>query len=176
MSAIDSFKRLLSQDERIQDMLNIADAIKASVNFARVLNEAASLHAARPSRTLYRVALQPTKLYEANAHDLRARSRIVELRVSLMVQVLPFKRALDRLSKYLKVTYADDLNELSSTERGRKVILDAVLGQFTELMDEINDTISVLDVYIEDIQSAGYGLTNSTHILQKLLDRPSQVV
>jgi hypothetical protein len=171
-----AFKRLLNEDEVINTLFGVVESIQSTINFKRMGQEAAALHAGRPSRNLYRIALQPTPLYEATMKDLSARARLTELRVGAMREHLPLLQSIKETKSYLSVKYAEDLNDLAGTQRDRDRLIDAILAKPSRTASELQQFLEILDVYIEDIDKAGYGLTNSVHILQKLLERPNQVV
>jgi hypothetical protein len=171
-----AFKRLLNEDEVINTLFGVVETIQSTINFKRMGQEAAALHAGRPSRNLYRIALQPTPLYEAIANDLRVRSRLVELRVAAMNEHLPLVQSVKETKSYLSVKYAEDLNDLAGTQRDRDRLVEAILAKPSRTASELQQFIEILDVYIEDIDKAGYNLTNSVNVLQKLLTRPNQVV
>ena len=173
-----ALRRVLNEDELVSDFFDKLESLTSGVNLARLDAEMKTLFSQRSSRDLYKVALQPTPLYKAISNDLRARSRITEIRVELIRARADLARPLKKLSNYVFVKYADYIADMPSarTQTGKKALERAIFAAAYEFLDEISVTIEAAELYVADIDAAGFGLTNDRAILTLMTERKDQVV
>lgn len=175
---LSALRKALNEDEMLTEFFDKLETLVGRVNLSRLETEMKTLFAQRSSRELYKVALQPTPLYKAIGNDLRARSRITEIRVELLRTKADVQRPLDKLSNYVSVKYADYLEDVPSakTQAGRKSILRAIFAVAHEFLEDISTTIGIAELYVADIDAAGFGLTNDRAILGIMTERKDQIV
>lgn len=168
-----ALKRALSEDTAVLKLIEAVEHHRSTFDFQKVSREAKELHNSRSSRKLYSIALQPTPVYKAVAEDLRARSRLAELQAQVYTIRASLSRAVEKTTAYIQSYYAEEIADIPSanTVVGRKQLLHAILKDPIEFEQELQDTEKLLDLYITDIDKAGYGLTNVTNILQRMLHK-----
>jgi len=166
----------LKKDPVYLRLLETVEAISATVNQERIAQEAKTLHSGRTSRKLYKVAMRPQPIYEAITVDLKTRARLVELQASILLNSSALSQALKETKKYLSVKYQEEIADLASNQAGRTAVVDRLLQAPIECLAMLEGTEALLNLYITDLDKAGYGLTNVTNLLRTLLERNSQVV
>lgn len=150
--------------------LRISRQMKETINVERLLKEAELLHQGRKSRGLYKIACQPTPLYDASTDDIRCRARFTEIRVAAYTQRSTLETALTRLKAHILSRYAHDLNDMASTMTERRSMIDNLFRNANEHLASLQTVESTMSLYTEDIDKAGYGLTNSVRILENLIN------
>lgn len=174
--SVRAIRLLLKKDRVYVRLLETVAGINATINQERIAQEAKTLHSGRSSRKMYRVAMKPQPIYEAITLDLKTRARLVELQASILLSSSALKKAVTETRKYLLVTYSEEFADLASNQAGRVAGADRLLSAPIECLSMLESTQALLDLYITDLDKAGYGLTNVTNLLRTLLERNSQVV
>lgn len=173
-----AFRAALRQDDKVSAFFEALESLRSSLNCTRIIAEIKSLHATRPSRKLYKVKLQPTPLYEAITDDLRVRARLTEIRLDIYERKGVLDNTLQGIKRYTLHAFADYLADIpsASTAAGRKSLVDAVFADAEKFQAEIETVESMIQSVLDDIQQAGYGLSNARSILTVLIDRKDQIV
>jgi len=133
--------------------------------------EALSLHTGRTSRMLVgNDRYSAKKLIDASYDDLRARARLVEIRVTHDKRLSFIVEATGNIAKYIRTEYADDLREFG-TVADRNAFVDRVLRVPRETIEEISQLISMLDTLIKDIDQANFQLKGVIECLKLLTEK-----
>lgn len=168
-----ALKKALGEDTAVLKLIEAVEHHRSTFDFQKVSREGKELHSSRSSRKLHQIALQPTPVYKAITEDLRARSRLCELKAQVYVIRASLSRAVEKTTAYILSYYSEEIADIPGTNSvtGRKQLIQAILKEPIEFEQELQDTEKLLDLYIEDIDKAGYGLTNITNILQRMLHK-----
>lgn len=166
-----SLKSLLNEDPVYERFIRIRDTALASISTETILREAEFLHSNRKARKLNGSKLSPNAVMEALANELSNRSRLAELRVSVMKSNELLSTALSSIKRHIRVKYDRELRELGSTQNDRVAVLDRLLGKSNDFKAQLDHLESVLDVYIKDIDQSAFNLRNTTELLKLFLDR-----
>lgn len=175
MSATDDFRKLVRKDPLIIRLREAVENVQHTVDVEKVIAEAKVLHESRTSRKLYAVPLSPLPLHEANMLDLKARSRLTQLRVGVTRLVGTLSALQSKVKKHIHVRYAEELAAWS-TQVQRSQVVEKIVAFSEEVLEDIKSCDEVLSMYMQDIDKAGYNLTNSKDILKLLVERKDQVV
>lgn len=165
----------LARDVRDTDtygrLTRIVKAVEAAVNPERHQREADVLHTGRLSRNMHKHTLTPTLVWEATTKDMQARSRMVEIRVSVTAQRDVLRAAVKGVRRYVTVENSESLKRLASTAEERKALVDRIVGRAVTLVEELDELCERLDMYITDIDKSSYGLRVSTDLLKLIMQR-----
>ncbi len=168
------FKERLGEDATFQQYRRIVSTIEKRVTVSKFVVEARSLHSSRTMRNLKGNAPSSDKVYEAIVRDMAARSRIVELKMTLFVEKELLESALSSISAHIRALY--DLSDLARTLDEKKVLLKKVLNKGYTLLEEIASAVEVMDLIVKDIDQAGYAVRNLVELIKLRIERPAQVV
>lgn len=171
-----SLKTQLKADPELKAL----DAIvaRASGSFApeKVLREAEHLHMERKSRQLVKVTMAPTPLYTAAMQDLSTRARLIELKTGIMRMTGVINAAVKSVKVHISTKYSEELRENASTVSERNRIVERVVSDAIQCSADMASVIEVLDVYIKDLDQAGYGLRLAGDLLELAHGRRGQEV
>lgn len=143
----------------------VATAIK-SFSPEKVLREAEHLHLERKSRKLYKVVMAPTPLYTADMQDLSTRARLVELKTGIMRMIGVINAAVKSVKTHVSTKYQTELREYGSTIAERNRIIDRVVSDAVQSSSDMASVVDILDVYIKDLDQAGYALRRAIDALK----------
>lgn len=171
-----SLKTQLKADPELKAL----DAIvaRASGSFApeKVLKEAEHLHLERKSRNLYKITMAPTPLYQADMQDLSNRARLVELKTGILRMIGVINAAVKSVKTHVSTKYQSELKEYGSTITERNRIVDRVVSDAIQASADMASVVDILDVYIKDLDQAGYGLRRAIDALELAHGRRGQEV
>ena len=168
------FQSCVVEDTNYQKYKSILKTVKAGANLVQIRQEAKSLHATRSSRELHKSRISADPLITAEAQDSSIRSRMIELKALLLNEQELLESAMSLCKKHLKAVYADELTAIGSTISARSGIVDTIFANGSEYLSQVNVTLSILDLYINDIDSVGYKHMNIRELLK--LDRAGKEV
>lgn len=132
-------------------------------------SEALSLHSSRTSRTLYgKKQYSAQAVYDALLRDLSFRSRLVEIRVKVSVELSNLIEATKSIRRYLMTEFAEDLREFSTADQ-RKSFVDRIIKPGLDYEAEAQSIVDLVDLIIRDIDQAGFSFRNIVETL-KLMD------
>jgi hypothetical protein len=146
-----------------QKYLKVLEKVE-SMDLASVVREAKSLHAGRTSRTLHTSDIGPKMLTEALFKDLSYRARMVELRVNVSDKRDRLHTTVDVVRRYLMHRYGEKLGLKSQVSR--RQFFDTLFREGIETMARMQSISEMLDMFIKDIDQAGYALKNAVALLQ----------
>lgn len=167
----EDFLERVKEDEIYKKYRSILKTVRGGLDILAVKKEAQSLHAARISRSLYEKRVIPSKLIEAEAQDSSNRSRLAELRVSLINEQELLDTTIKLCKKHLKSEYHDEYMSLSGTATGRNNRVDQLFMKGSEYLEQLNTTMSILDIYMRDIDASGFKHTNIKELFKILLGK-----
>lgn len=107
---------------------------------------------------------------------MSVRSRLVELRVLVLRQLEVVDIAISSIRNHLRTSYDSYLDDYSSTESGKKFIVDKLLKTGLDVRSQLSSISSELELYIQDIDKSSYLSTNLTNIMRMTLERKSEYV
>lgn len=165
----------LKRDDTYKRYRSILRTVREGLNLEKTLKEAGYLHRNRKSRLLHEARVSPTKLQEAILVDMSNRSRMVELKALLLNEQELLKTAISHGKKHVRATYADLLVGYGSTKEAQLMVVEKVFSSGTSFLAEVDSAVEILDVFIKDIDQAGFGLRNVTETLKMVLDRKENV-
>ena len=166
----------IKEDRIVLKFKDTCSSVASQIPLPRLLKEAHVLHTDRTSRTLFRHAMSPTKLYEARLKDMSNRARLTEIKVSLIKQKSILEGALSNVRKHILSKYGEGLKAVGSTAEMRRALLDRTLSSGLELISDIEVAADELDLYIKDIDQAAFGFRDATELIKLMVDRKEQVV
>lgn len=164
-------RSLLKKDDTYKRYRAILKTVKESFDIEKHLKEAGYLHRKRKSRLLFEARVSPQKLQEAILIDMSSRSRMVEIRVMLLNEQELLSTAISLGKKHVRATYSDELKEYGSTKEAQVLVAERFFASGATVLSEIDKAISILDLFVKDIDQAGFGLRNVTETLKMVLER-----
>lgn len=169
-------RKSIKADRVYKELQAIVAAVSKSVDADRLTDEAKQLHASRPSRKLWKVKMAPTPMYEALTKDLAARSRIVEIKMSILSESAILAQAIKSTRGHLLTAYDSDIRDVAKTQADRTRVVDKILNPAIELKSSLDSCLEIFDTYIRDLDAAGFTLTNTKDVLKLAIERRDQVV
>jgi hypothetical protein len=170
-SATNSLKDSLRESSEYQTFTRIVKTVRATLIIDKILKEAEFLHQNRKSRSLHARKLSALDLQEAILNDMANRSRLTELRSLLSRQYELLGTAIETIKRHIRFHHRDDVDELAPKVGDKTALIDMILQSPLKTKSEIAGASEVLDIYIKDIDQAGYALRNSVDLLKLILDR-----
>lgn len=107
-------------------------------------------------------------MYDALLRDLSFRSRLVEIRVKVSVELSNLIEATKSIRRYLMTEFAEDLREFSTADQ-RKSFVDRIIKPGLDYEAEAQSIVDLVDLIIRDIDQAGFSFRNIVETL-KLMD------
>lgn len=169
-----SFADCVREDENYQKYRSILKTVKTGANLIQIKQEAKTLHSTRGSRELFKLRMGADRLIAAEMQDSSNRSRMIELKALLMNEQELLESAISLCKKHLKATYSEELSKVATTVGGRAGAVDTIFAKGSEYLSQINVVLAVLDMYVKDIDAAGYKHTNVRELLK--IDRATKEV
>lgn len=136
-----------------------------------LIREARDLHAARPVRTMFSKTVSPSVMQKAVLEDLSNRSRLVEMKVTLLSRLELVSLSVSLVKNTLQTQFSEQLKELGSTAVDRKAIVDRLVQKGTEAVTALESAIQILDEYIKDLDQASFALGRAVKVMEILLDK-----
>lgn len=164
-------KDLLRKDEQYRSYRNIFRTVQEGLDLQKTLKEATFLHKSRKSRLLFEARVSPQKLQDAILMDMSNRSRLTELKSLLLNEQELLSTAISLGKKHVRATYATILKEYGSTKDAQMLVVDKVFSSGTAFLAEIDSAVEILDLFVRDIDQAGFSLRNVVETLKMMLER-----
>ena len=172
MSSIKKFKLLLREDPIYSK--KIKRILRMEMRDDNWLEELERLHAARDIRALNSTSLLQSSqkiALDNNIDNQSVRSRCVEIKIRALKQLLIFKNTQKFFKRYIPARYAKELKVFGSITE-RKMIVEYLVENLTDLIDRLEHVVHICDVVIEDCDQAGYTLMRiNTMLEQKSRDK-----
>lgn len=167
---------VIREDVKYKKFKKIVQTTGERLKIEEDRNEALALHSARTSRTLSgKKAYSPKSLLDAEATDMSARSRLVEIRVRASIHLNLLDEACDAIKRHIFTEYYDDLRGFSN-EQQRKALIERVQGVAMNLMTEGKSLIDMLDQIVKDIDQSNFHLGHMQSILEMLSNSKGKVL
>jgi hypothetical protein len=159
----------LKEDSDFKKFRKIVKRVEERLKIQEFLSEAKALHAGRTSRKLHeRKQFNPRALIEASTKDLSIRSRLVEIRVNVSVNLSNLEEAIDAVKRYISTEFYDALSEYKTVDL-KKSLIDRAIARPLDMMSDTKSLIEVLDILIRDIDQSNFHMKTMIEAL-KLLD------
>lgn len=156
----------LSEDPYYRRYKTIVSEGTGSISLSAMKKEMDALHKSRKSRILYGSSINPKKLQEAFLGDLATRSRLTELKITLLDRVELIEVTTSALKVQVMTKYKDLLDELATNAQQRGAVLKRVVLKSEELLSEIEKTIKMIDLITQDIDQGAHSMRNALNCLQ----------
>lgn len=172
-----TLKKAIRADSKYTKFKEIMTKELGRIDLEADITELKTLHQTRQSRVLYgnKNKYSANVLMEASLQDLSARSRMVEIRVSLSNRLAVMESAIKAFSRYIYVEYV--LNDPNyTTEAQRNNFISDVLVVWKEKVERGKIVLEMADAFIKDIDQAGYNLRNMMDCLKLLSETAGKVI
>jgi hypothetical protein len=143
-----------------------------SLPFDEYRDEIQTLHKSRKLHKLKGVG-DPNfgkHLIEAAIGDQSKRHRYVEILTIVKDANSSLYKMLDSFESYYLIKHADRLRAIRTKDE-RKQFIRSVLNKFHKYLTETEQLIDILNIYIEDIDKAGYLVTNLVRAYETISKR-----
>ena len=161
MSAqLNALRRIISSDKRFVSFKDLVDCDnRFSLPIDEWRTEANLLHGQRQVKKLSHKDPQfARKLIAAVTTEVGARSRLCEmLSRSITVNKL-YKDYIEALKDHMSITYSQQLASALKTAKEREQFVNKILSRYSRQRLEIECFVDELNIYIQDIDKAGYGV------------------
>jgi hypothetical protein len=166
-----SLRELLEQDSTFQKHSKLLEDLQAETSLVKIRKEAEFLHLNRPSRSLYSKEVGPNRLRKAILQDLSNRARMTELKTSLFMKRELLETSMKATRNHINSRYRSSISKFAGTQADKAKLMDKILEDGVLYLSKLTSTIEVIDMFIKDIDQAGYALKNTTDLLKMVLDR-----
>lgn len=163
--------KAIRKDPVVARAIGIAFDVEAVMDLGKIEKELALLHTQRTSRKLYEKEATPSAIYDASLRDLSARARMSEIKARLYINMRSLDVAYESANTHVSVRFAEPIKEYASNKAARQSIVDQALKRLVKMRNESKSTDELIDLYIKDIDSAGYALRNATELVKLIADR-----
>lgn len=146
-------KQLSNADEKVEDWMQ----------------EIMNLHSRRAIRALNtRALLQSAQKIsiDSNLENQAVRSRVVEIKMRCLQQLIVVEKYTKKLKKYIGAQYSDVLADMYSTMKERQAEIDHQMSRLVSVQDALQGVVKLSDVLIDDLDSAGYTLMRVGNMLE----------
>jgi hypothetical protein len=162
-------QRKLKQDQKYLRYRSIFKTINETLDLDKNLKEAGYLHRNRKSRALYELRVSPIKLQNASLNDLSNRSRLTEIKALILLQQELLTTAIKETKKHVRTTYADILSSYGTTKESQLLVVESIFSAGSTVLSRIDGAIAMIDLYIKDIDQAGFNLRLTADTLKMQL-------
>ena len=173
---VGEFVEVVQADEHYKRYKSVLKTVIEGADITAIKAESKTAHATRQSRSLYLKRVIPNKLIDAEAQDSSVRSRLTELKVMLINEQELLQTTISLTKKHLKATYPDAFTGIGSNATARNSVLDRLFLKGSEYLMQLNTAVTILDLYIKDIDASGYKHTNIREAMKLELGGRKEVV
>lgn len=129
----------------------------------KIEEELRMIHAGRLVRNMKASGIDPKQMMEAVAREVGNRSRVVEIRVSLVDQKIELEKTLNAIQNYLLSEFEV---EGLKYKNDKKAYFSRYVKPASDLLVSIEKLIDNCDTIVKDIDQAGFG----TKLIKECLD------
>ena len=168
-----SWKSTIAKEQRVKNAIRETSKEQSWVTLQKELLD---MHAGRQSRTLFssKAFLKATKISAAALQDSAFRSRAVEILITARVHTNLLNRYIDRLTDYLKSTYATELKEFPTINQRDSAVRSALEPMYEQSVAADN-VIEVAELIIADIDQASWGMSKALSALDVLVNKGKEL-
>lgn len=170
---LDEARRALMKDKRYKRLLDTFESRRMfSLPFDDYRDECQTLHKSRKLHKLKGVG-DPNfgkNLIEAAITDQAKRHRYAEILTIVKDANSSLFRLLESFESYYLIKHGDKLRAIRTKDE-RKQFIRAVLSKFHKYLAETEQLIDILNIYIEDIDKAGYLVSNLVRAYETISKR-----
>ncbi|QDH83414.1 hypothetical protein [Achromobacter phage Motura] len=171
-----SLVEVLKADPEYKKFRRIFKTISGRLKLERDRKEVTDMHSSREIHSLYgKAQYNPNKLYSAQMNDARNRARMTKIRQSIEEQYDLLHRATKAFRQYALAYYKDELKPYSNQQQ-RMAVIERVMVKALDLESECENVIKHIDRYIQDLDQASYTYSNTTKILELLLNNKGKTI
>lgn len=160
-------------DEIVKRTMEIKKSIDVSMDLEKIVDEAKVLHANRTSRKLYKIAMDADSMGIAVLMDMSVRARMSEMLAAVYVQKFALETAFEKCVSHITVVHADLIKELATNATDRKHVINKVLAPIVSKIAALTSAMEVLDIFMKDLDKAGYSMTTAKDNLRMIHERKS---
>lgn len=150
---------LVSTDPRLVNILKNLEKRKR-VPHKEYMKEIMNLHRKIPS-----LSTSGRQLAEANVRVSTDRSRIVQIKVSCLAEMLELRGALDDLTLYLGEKYTSFLSQYRN-KGSRDAVVANALAPLSRRIRPLKNVVDVADVVLADYDKKSFGVRDNCAALQ----------
>ncbi len=167
MSLLDEIR----SDSNYKKFARILETTRAKIDVDKSMKEVLSLHMGRTSRSMLgEDRYSPKKLIDASMKDMSNRARLVEIRVRNDINLSHLREAMAALRRYISTEYEYELRDFATVDQ-RKAFVDRVMRSANELIADGEALLNTIDLFVKDIDQAGYSIKAIISCMQLLEDK-----
>lgn len=156
----------LKTDPVYKKYKSIVSFVGGEFDKERIVKDAKALHLSRKSRDFRGITPTAQQVYHAQIGDMNARGKLTDLRSNIHQHRDLLSTSIDTTRTYIIAQY---LRQREGVRIGdRKAIADRFLASGITLLSELDSVSTLLEMYVSDIDRAGYGFTNLVALLRIL--------
>lgn len=159
------FKGVLLEDVNFKKYRSIVKFIQKEHDLDEIEKEARRLHSGRKSRSLSGTTPGPQTLVEAMLQDSSNRSRLTQIRVELTKQEGVLDETIDTMRTHMVMRYSELIPD-ARTKAERMAYLNQYLRKGVSMRQRMITMITIMDLYIKDIDQCSFTLHNSAKVLE----------
>jgi len=157
-------------DPKYKLFKNIVERAEAALDIEKDRQEVFATHAARDARKLYTgKKYHPSVIQDAQANDLQARSRMVEIRMKAAFHVEIVEKSMGAISDHVITEYYQEIRKYSN-EAQRRAVVKRIQKIAQNLVTDGKGLLELCDQFIKDIDAASYHLSSISNLAQQLHD------
>ena len=169
-------KRKIKKDDRFKALKENLDSERFNIPFDTWRKELKFNHS---QRTLTKLKTSDPKfgkkVIKSTQREMSTRSRCVEMKVMCTQIERSMKSALDYFEDYLLLEYSVELKHFGTVKERQKFV-QGLLRPFQEYLDKVISMNAEIQVYIDDIDKAGYGLKAMVDVFVTIFKTEGRVV
>lgn len=168
----DQVRSLLRKDTRYKRLKSTFDTSDLfQIPFDEYKDELKMLHKTRMIHKLSPGHPNFVKnLTEAAIKDTTNRHRYSEILVSATEAHVSLGKMIEAFESYFLVRYSQDMKHIRTKEE-RKAFIKAVMNKFHEYLNDTHELITILKIYLEDIDKASFTVKHLIDAFQILAKR-----
>lgn len=168
--------KTIRSDKIIATALNLVMESQEGLNLQKYTEEMKILHDSRPGRKLYKMALEPTRLSDASMKDMANRARLSEMKANVFAQKAALDKAYAEALDHLCTKYARFIADSATNATDRKHVTNKILSRLRNRIAELQASLDQLDIYMVDIDKAGWSLRLAMDAYTSITERAGRVV
>jgi chemotaxis methyl-accepting protein methylase len=163
-----SIRDEVTSSEIYSDYSKILKRAQSVFDYQDAVQEVIDLHNGRSSRKLKPAEFSVKRMVDANIQDQANRSRIVELRMSVLKLYSTLEFAMGAVGDFMIAKYGKQLGTNSEERQARVATLTTAGGKF---LQRLNSFLEISEEAIKDIESTSWTFKEITKELE-LNSRP----
>lgn len=169
------FSKLARRDSHYKNLKKMCEDGRFVIDTDKAIDEIKTLHTTKIMRRMKTASLLSNSqhnIIDMGLQNSSFRSRLVEIMMLHLEKHGRLAAHIAKLHDFLSVEYAKQLRLEFSTADWRKKALDNVLSRFKSKLDDMKLVIDLSKYAIEDIDKAGYTVSNMVETLKLTVKGP----